>query len=156
MLLIMYCLPRIFMSTRHEAISSSGANSFFSLITCCRSIVLRRFCIKDMLNLLLMLVLKVLWSLSHYHYWIQLLTSVHLHLGYNISIIAYGQTGSGKSYTVFGPGLLFAMNEADFGLVPRAVRHIFYKKKVKCLFSDYWQTSFVNTTNLNFKFKFPH
>jgi len=49
--------------------------------------------------------------------------------GYNISIIAYGQTGSGKSYTVFGPGLLFAMNEADFGLVPRAVRHIFYKKK---------------------------
>lgn len=49
--------------------------------------------------------------------------------GYNISIIAYGQTGSGKTYTVFGPGLLFAMNEADFGLVPRAVRHIFYKKK---------------------------
>ena len=54
--------------------------------------------------------------------------------GYNISIIAYGQTGSGKTYTVFGPGLLFAMNEADFGLVPRAVRHIFYKKKVNFLF----------------------
>ena len=50
--------------------------------------------------------------------------------GYNISIIAYGQTGSGKTYTIFGPGLLYAMNEADFGMVPRSVRHIFYKKKV--------------------------
>ena len=53
-----------------------------------------------------------------------------LYVGYNISIIAYGQTGAGKTYTVFGPGLLYAMNEADFGLVPRAVRHIFGKKKV--------------------------
>ena len=45
-------------------------------------------------------------------------------------MIVYGQTGAGKTYTVFGPGLLYTMNEADFGMVPRAVRHIFCKLKV--------------------------
>lgn len=47
-----------------------------------------------------------------------------------MSVIAYGQTGSGKTFTVFGPGLLYAMNESDFGILPRAVRHLFYKAEV--------------------------
>ncbi len=50
--------------------------------------------------------------------------------GFNITVIAYGQTGSGKTFTIFGPGLLYTMNESDFGMVPRTVRYLFYKAKV--------------------------
>ncbi|EFX80055.1 hypothetical protein DAPPUDRAFT_319054 [Daphnia pulex] len=49
--------------------------------------------------------------------------------GFNITVIAYGQTGSGKTFTIFGPGLLYTMNESDFGMVPRTVRNLFYKAK---------------------------
>lgn len=52
-------------------------------------------------------------------------------LGYNVSIVAYGQSGAGKTYTIFGPGLLFTMNESNFGVVPRALRHIFQKIQVQ-------------------------
>lgn len=50
--------------------------------------------------------------------------------GFNVSVVAFGQLGSGKTYTIFGPGLLYAMNEADFGVVPRTARRIFHKAKV--------------------------
>ncbi len=53
--------------------------------------------------------------------------------GFNITVIAYGQTGSGKTFTIFGPGLLYTMNESDFGMVPRTVRNLFYKAKVNNL-----------------------
>merc|ERR1719272_1252743 len=41
--------------------------------------------------------------------------------GYNGTIIAYGQTGSGKTHSVIGA----VDDEAEAGLLPRAVRHIF-------------------------------
>lgn len=131
---IMYYQPHIFRLIQREAPSSSGANSSSSLIMSYRLTVPRRFYTRVMLKLESMHVLKV--SIKIHKCLMPLLTSMLVHPGYNISIIAYGQTGSGKTYTVFGPGLLFTMNEADFGLVPRAVRHIFYKKKVIFLFPD--------------------
>lgn len=47
--------------------------------------------------------------------------------GYNGTIMAYGQTGSGKSYTIFGKknSLDGKQLNADMGIVPRAIKHIF-------------------------------
>ena len=45
--------------------------------------------------------------------------------GHNASIIGYGGCGAGKTHTVTGPGLLLAMNEEDFGVLPRAVRQLY-------------------------------
>ncbi|XP_037088827.1 kinesin-like protein KIF27 [Pollicipes pollicipes] len=45
--------------------------------------------------------------------------------GYNVAVVAFGQTGSGKTYTLVGPDATFAMTEAEFGILPRAVRHVF-------------------------------
>ena len=63
---------------------------------------------------------------------------IYIYTGFNITVIAYGQTGSGKTFTVFGPGLLYTMNESDFGLVPRTVRHLFYKAKVLIYFFNWF------------------
>lgn len=101
-------------------------------------IVLNRQYLKDMLSQLSMLVLKV--HLLNYfieNIVVQLLTiltsSCMALEGFNITVIAYGQTGSGKTFTIFGPGLLYTMNESDFGMVPRTVRNLFYKAKVNNL-----------------------
>ncbi|KAI0080229.1 kinesin-domain-containing protein [Panus rudis PR-1116 ss-1] len=40
--------------------------------------------------------------------------------GYNVCVFAYGQTGSGKSFTMEG-----GSNEADAGMIPRAVEQVF-------------------------------
>ena len=47
--------------------------------------------------------------------------------GYDLTVAAYGQSGSGKTHTLLGSDLPFAMNEADFGLVARVVRDLFYR-----------------------------
>lgn len=44
--------------------------------------------------------------------------------GYNATIIAYGQTGTGKTFSVFG-----GEKDADKGLVPRLLQHIFKSLK---------------------------
>ncbi|XP_049283384.1 kinesin-like protein KIF21B isoform X5 [Anopheles funestus] len=44
--------------------------------------------------------------------------------GYNATVLAYGQTGSGKTYTM-GTGFERAVPEAQEGIIPRAVRHLF-------------------------------
>ncbi|XP_040162484.1 kinesin-like protein KIF21B isoform X5 [Anopheles arabiensis] len=44
--------------------------------------------------------------------------------GYNATVLAYGQTGSGKTYTM-GTGFERALPEAQEGIIPRAVRHLF-------------------------------
>ena len=41
--------------------------------------------------------------------------------GYNATLLAYGQTGSGKTHSVMGQ----LNNEAELGLLPRAVRQVF-------------------------------
>uniref|UniRef100_A0A8C5D8C2 Kinesin-like protein KIF21A n=1 Tax=Gouania willdenowi TaxID=441366 RepID=A0A8C5D8C2_GOUWI len=44
--------------------------------------------------------------------------------GYNATIFAYGQTGSGKTYTM-GTGFDVNIGEAELGIIPRAVYHLF-------------------------------
>lgn len=44
--------------------------------------------------------------------------------GYNATVLAYGQTGSGKTYTM-GTGFDRDLYEAQEGIIPRAVRHLF-------------------------------
>ncbi|XP_053384729.1 kinesin-like protein KIF21A [Mercenaria mercenaria] len=44
--------------------------------------------------------------------------------GYNATVFAYGQTGSGKTYTM-GTGFDVNIPEAEIGIVPRAVDHLF-------------------------------
>ena len=51
--------------------------------------------------------------------------------GYNVAVVTFGQTGSGKTYTLVGPDATFAMSEAEFGVLPRAVRHVFAALKVR-------------------------
>uniref|UniRef100_A0A6A7FUT9 Kinesin-like protein 2 n=2 Tax=Hirondellea gigas TaxID=1518452 RepID=A0A6A7FUT9_9CRUS len=46
--------------------------------------------------------------------------------GYNVSVVGYGSSGSGKTHTITGPGFLWAMNEEEFGLLPRAVRQLYH------------------------------
>jgi kinesin family member C2/C3 len=46
--------------------------------------------------------------------------------GYNVTIFAYGQTGSGKTYTMAGGG-----NDGDVGIIPRAIKELFNRLKVK-------------------------
>eukprot|EP00347_Sterkiella_histriomuscorum_P005480 403356455 len=63
--------------------------------------------------------------------------------GFNSTIFAYGQTGSGKTYTMFGPhwednnlgyqntmgpfnGSNFLIDSSKFGLIPKAIEHVFY------------------------------
>ena len=43
--------------------------------------------------------------------------------GFNGCIMAYGQTGTGKTFTMIGD----LSNELDFGIIPRALRHIFHR-----------------------------
>ncbi|KAI9503508.1 P-loop containing nucleoside triphosphate hydrolase protein [Coemansia spiralis] len=46
--------------------------------------------------------------------------------GYPVCIFAYGQTGSGKTHTMQGPDTITsATNEADLGIIPRAVKQIY-------------------------------
>ena len=47
--------------------------------------------------------------------------------GYDLTVSAYGQSGAGKTHTLIGPGLPYAMNEADFGIVTRVVRDLFHR-----------------------------
>jgi hypothetical protein len=51
--------------------------------------------------------------------------------GYNATILAYGQTGSGKTHTIMGPSLSnvadAVQDEVQAGVIPRAIRSIFYK-----------------------------
>ncbi|XP_018018379.1 kinesin-like protein 2, partial [Hyalella azteca] len=49
----------------------------------------------------------------------------HFWQGYNVSVVGYGSCRSGKTYTITGPGFLWAMNEEEFGLLPRAVRQLY-------------------------------
>ena len=51
--------------------------------------------------------------------------------GYNVAVVTFGQTGSGKTFTLVGPDATFAMSEAEFGVLPRAVRHVFAALKVR-------------------------
>ncbi|XP_064634767.1 kinesin-like protein KIF27 isoform X2 [Lineus longissimus] len=44
--------------------------------------------------------------------------------GYNCTVFAYGQTGSGKTYTI-GGGNIADLTEDEFGILPRAIKHIF-------------------------------
>ncbi|CAG0891389.1 unnamed protein product, partial [Cyprideis torosa] len=46
--------------------------------------------------------------------------------GENVSVVAMGPPGGGKSYSLFGPDISPARNEADFGLLPRALRQVFH------------------------------
>ena len=48
-----------------------------------------------------------------------------------MAIVTFGQTGSGKTFTLVGPDATFAMSEAEFGVLPRAVRHVFAALKVR-------------------------
>ncbi|XP_060529875.1 kinesin-like protein KIF9 isoform X2 [Cylas formicarius] len=47
--------------------------------------------------------------------------------GYTSVIIAYGQSSSGKTFTVGG----LHFTEEDFGILPRAVKHLFYIKSLQ-------------------------
>jgi predicted nuclease with TOPRIM domain len=53
--------------------------------------------------------------------------------GYNATVLAYGQTGSGKTHTIMGPStsITTAMLEPEgrqqAGVIPRAIRSIFYQ-----------------------------
>jgi len=42
--------------------------------------------------------------------------------GFNGTVFAYGQTSSGKTHTMLGPNIT---NEAERGMIPRMVSHIF-------------------------------
>lgn len=42
--------------------------------------------------------------------------------GFNGTVFAYGQTSSGKTHTMLGPNV---MDEAERGMIPRMVSHIF-------------------------------
>ncbi|CAH1786333.1 unnamed protein product [Owenia fusiformis] len=44
--------------------------------------------------------------------------------GYNATVFAYGQTGSGKTFTI-GGGNIASLVEQEFGIIPRAIQHIF-------------------------------
>lgn len=46
--------------------------------------------------------------------------------GYNVTVIAYGAGGSGKTFTLAGPDLSPALNEEQFGILPRLVRSLFH------------------------------
>ncbi|XP_033108904.1 kinesin-like protein KIF27 [Anneissia japonica] len=48
--------------------------------------------------------------------------------GYNATVFAYGQTGSGKTFTVGGGNYINITND-EYGIIPRAVQHIFNKIK---------------------------
>ena len=45
--------------------------------------------------------------------------------GFDFFVITYGGRSSGKSFTLFGPDHGPLRSEADFGILPRFVRHIF-------------------------------
>ena len=45
--------------------------------------------------------------------------------GYNATILAYGQTGSGKTYTMGTSDAFRSMPREQWGIVPRAIEHIF-------------------------------
>jgi len=52
--------------------------------------------------------------------------------GKNATVLAYGQTGSGKTFTM-GTGCKKNVNNAQLGLIPRAVQHIFRRiGDIKC------------------------
>ncbi|XP_035825943.1 kinesin-like protein KIF27 isoform X2 [Aplysia californica] len=46
--------------------------------------------------------------------------------GYNATVFAYGQTGSGKTYTI-GGGDITTLTEEEYGIIPRALVHMFQK-----------------------------
>ena len=45
--------------------------------------------------------------------------------GFNGTVFAYGQTSSGKTHTMLGPGVGNFDDEAERGMIPRMVSHIF-------------------------------
>ncbi len=47
--------------------------------------------------------------------------------GFNATVLAYGQTGSGKTHSMMGS---LTGDEEDEGIIPRAVKHIFYHLKL--------------------------
>ena len=49
--------------------------------------------------------------------------------GYDLFVITYGGKSTGKSYTLFGPDPDPLRSEADLGLLPRFLHHIFGKIK---------------------------
>ncbi|CAG5123649.1 unnamed protein product, partial [Candidula unifasciata] len=49
---------------------------------------------------------------------------VSLFDGYNATVFAYGQTGSGKTYTI-GGGDITTLTEEEYGIIPRAITHMF-------------------------------
>ncbi|XP_071851636.1 kinesin-like protein KIF27 isoform X2 [Apostichopus japonicus] len=46
--------------------------------------------------------------------------------GYNATVFAYGQTGSGKTFTIGGHNLT-SLAEENYGILPRAISHVFQK-----------------------------
>jgi len=51
--------------------------------------------------------------------------------GINGTIFAYGQVGSGKTYSLLGPEPLSKTKPNEFGILPRAVQHIFRSLSLK-------------------------
>lgn len=49
--------------------------------------------------------------------------------GYNATVLAYGQTGSGKTYTVMGESS--PHDHSTSGIIPRAIRDVFRRLKLK-------------------------
>ncbi|TRY62963.1 hypothetical protein TCAL_04922 [Tigriopus californicus] len=47
-------------------------------------------------------------------------------VGYDLTLMTYGPAGAGKTHTLVGSDLPLAMNESDFGLVPRVIRQLFH------------------------------
>lgn len=47
-------------------------------------------------------------------------------VGYDLTLMAYGPAGAGKTHTLVGSDLPLAMNESDFGLIPRVIRQLFH------------------------------
>ena len=45
--------------------------------------------------------------------------------GYNVSVILYGASDTGKTFSLVGPDNIPALNEENFGIVPRLVRALF-------------------------------
>ena len=41
--------------------------------------------------------------------------------GYSVTALVYGAKGTGKLYTLYGPNHGPALNEQEFGLIPRIV-----------------------------------
>jgi len=47
--------------------------------------------------------------------------------GYDTSVVMYGNSNTGKTHTLFGPGVHCVYSEAEYGIIPRATRHIYGK-----------------------------